>query len=78
MHYKNNKSDNSASACQDALAVQGTWCLHSKGAVPGRGLNNNIIFRGNSNYQQLTSNLKKIILCGNLRVICGNLRSDVF
>ena len=62
MHYKNNKSDNSTSACQDALAVQGTWCLHSKGAVPGRGLNNNIIFRRNSNYQQLFSNLKIIFL----------------
>ena len=37
-----------------------------------------MFFRGNSNYQQLTSNLKKIILCGNLRVICGNLRSDIF
>ena len=50
----------------------------ARGLCPAGGLNNNIIFRGNSNYQQLTSNLKKIILCGNLRVICGNLRSDIF
>ena len=30
--------------------------------MPGRGLNNNIIFRRNSNYQQLFSNLKIIFL----------------
>ena len=54
----------------------GTWYLHSKGAVPGRGLN--IIFWGEREFPGIDRKLKKIILYGNSRIICGNLRSDIF
>ena len=58
----------------------GTWCLHSKGAVPGRGLNNNIfesvifmffLWSGmSSNIQEFFRNIFFLIIPGLLFAHC--------